>query len=483
MGATIKATSILQGKLTNAAGTSVVSPTIVEDPNNNSAVYKLIITDKNGTYTTPNLMGQGGGGSGTGGYSPTIEVRETEDGYLLIITDIEGTKRVEVKNGADGVTFTPSVNAAGVLSWTNDGGLANPTPISIKGDKGDTGVAGPQGPKGNDGYTPVKGTDYWTAADKQEIVESIPVATTAVAGKVKPDGETITVDADGTIHSVGGGTGGASSAIQVSYDDSNTQMGVTTVQGAIEHLAEQGRGTGEDGATFTPSVSAEGVISWTNDKGLENPTPVNIKGPTGDKGDTGATGPTGPKGDTGATGATGPKGDKGETGPVGEQGPKGDTGATGSQGEPGKDTVWLGSEEPSEEYNVWIDPNGTKADQLATMEDLENATSGAFAITLTADGETLVADKQEEEISEALAANKVLVVNYEGASIPLLIAEVSEEGATTYAFGWTEVGVDGSTVQSRVIEDTNGVWTESVRVINVEDMINTALGVIENGSY
>ena len=35
-----------------------------------------------------------------------------------------------------------------------------------KGDKGDTGA---QGPKGNDGYTPVRGTDYWTAADRAEI--------------------------------------------------------------------------------------------------------------------------------------------------------------------------------------------------------------------------------------------------------------------------------------------------------------------------
>jgi len=32
------------------------------------------------------------------------------------------------------------------------------------------------------------------------------------------------------------------------------------------------------GTTFTPAVSAEGVISWTNDGGLGNPTSVNIKG-------------------------------------------------------------------------------------------------------------------------------------------------------------------------------------------------------------
>ena len=43
-------------------------------------------------------------------------------------------------SGANGVTFTPSVSSAGVLSWTNNGGLTNPTPISIKGPKGDDAV-------------------------------------------------------------------------------------------------------------------------------------------------------------------------------------------------------------------------------------------------------------------------------------------------------------------------------------------------------
>ncbi len=36
-------------------------------------------------------------------------------------------------------------------------------------------------------------------------------------------------------------------------------------------------------ATFIPSVSSEGVISWTNDGGLANPTPRNIRGPSGAK--------------------------------------------------------------------------------------------------------------------------------------------------------------------------------------------------------
>lgn len=49
-------------------------------------------------------------------------------------------------------------------------------PAGPAGPQGPAGAPGPQGPKGEtgtDGKTPVKGTDYWTAADKQEIVNSV----------------------------------------------------------------------------------------------------------------------------------------------------------------------------------------------------------------------------------------------------------------------------------------------------------------------
>lgn len=38
---------------------------------------------------------------------------------------------------------------------------------------------------------------------------------------------------------------------------------------------------GAPGATFTPSVSEDGTLSWTNNGDLPNPEPVNIKGPAG----------------------------------------------------------------------------------------------------------------------------------------------------------------------------------------------------------
>lgn len=172
---------------------------------------------------------------------------------------------------------------------------------------------------------------------------------------------------------------------------------------------------GEDGATFTPSVSEEGIISWTNDKGLPNPDPVNIKGPKGDDGDAGPQGSPGQDGysptvqiediaggtrititdedgphifevmdgldggeaatpeigangnwyiggvDTGkpSRGEQGPQGEQGERGPQGlrgQQGLKGDTGDTGPQG-----------------------PQGPKGDPGEGLPEVTAADNGKFA--------------------------------------------------------------------------------------------------------
>ena len=51
-----------------------------------------------------------------------------------------------------------------------------------------------------------------------------------------------------------------------------------------------------NGTTFIPSVSADGTLSWSNDGGLPNPDPVNIRGPQGEQG---IQGDAGPKGDPG----------------------------------------------------------------------------------------------------------------------------------------------------------------------------------------
>ena len=48
-------------------------------------------------------------------------------------------------SGAPGATFRPSVDADGNLSWTNDGGLANPDMRNIRGPAGRDGARGPAG--------------------------------------------------------------------------------------------------------------------------------------------------------------------------------------------------------------------------------------------------------------------------------------------------------------------------------------------------
>ena len=86
---------------------------------------------------------------------------------------------------------------------------------------------------------------------------------------------------------------------------------------------------GKDGVTFTPSVSETGVLSWTNNGGLENPDSMSIRGPSGSKGPQGEQGPKGDTGDTGPQGETGLQGEQGPAGPQGEQGPQGEKGDKG----------------------------------------------------------------------------------------------------------------------------------------------------------
>lgn len=69
-------------------------------------------------------------------------------------------------DGPTGPTFMPEINSAGVISWTNNGGLPNPQPQNIMGPEGK------QGPQGAPGVTPVRGVDYWTSADVQNLTDA-----------------------------------------------------------------------------------------------------------------------------------------------------------------------------------------------------------------------------------------------------------------------------------------------------------------------
>ena len=118
---------------------------------------------------------------------------------LYIVKGPAGPQGPQGEKGADGtMTFedlTPEQKASlkGDKGDKGDTGAAGPQgePGSkgdkgdpgLKGDKGDTGETGAQGPQGEkgepgtNGTTPVKGVDYWTAADQTSIINQLKTAT------------------------------------------------------------------------------------------------------------------------------------------------------------------------------------------------------------------------------------------------------------------------------------------------------------------
>lgn len=186
-------------------------------------------------------------------------------------------------------------------------------------------------------------------------------------------------------------------AEKANASDLHTHSNKAVLDGiTAEKVATWDNGTagadGEDGATFTPSVSSDGTLSWNNDKGLANPASVNIKGEAGAAGAKGdpftyddftaaqlaaLKGEKGDKGDKGETGEQGVKGDKGEQGEQGQQGiqgVKGDTGATGANGQDGKSA-----------YQIALDNGfvGTQAEWLASLKG-DKGDTGASGANITA---------------------------------------------------------------------------------------------------
>lgn len=140
-------------------------------------------------------------------------------------------------NGTDGITPSIGENGNWYLGKTDTG---KPS----RGEKGDPGATGAEGPAGK---TPVKGTDYFTEADKQEIAS-------AAAGLVDLSGKQDKITESGLLK--GDGAGGVSAATPGT--DYLTEAPVTSVNGAI----------GDVKSTFYVTVT-QGTDSVTADKTAE----------------------------------------------------------------------------------------------------------------------------------------------------------------------------------------------------------------------
>lgn len=154
-------------------------------------------TGATGATGSPGKDGAAGspGKDGADGTSVTVTsvTESTADGGNNVVKFSDG-KSVTIKNGSKGSTgATGATGPAGPTGATGATGAQGP-----KGDKGDTGATGPTGAtgaKGADGYTPVKGTDYWTEADKQEILSELDISIS-----VRPD--YVTTGADSAVSRV-----------------------------------------------------------------------------------------------------------------------------------------------------------------------------------------------------------------------------------------------------------------------------------------
>lgn len=137
-----------------------------------------------------------------------------------------------VWDAESGAFVDTDVEATGPQGETGATGATGPQgPQGVQGETGATGATGPQGPQGETGATGATGTgiasitktgtsglvDTYTITYTDGTTSTytvtngadgdVPIATTSTAGKVKPDGLTVTIDSDGTIHSTGGGGG------------------------------------------------------------------------------------------------------------------------------------------------------------------------------------------------------------------------------------------------------------------------------------
>lgn len=190
---------------------------------------------------------------------------------------------------------------------------------------------------------------------------------------------------------------------------------------------------GEDGATFYPELSEDGVLSWTNNKDLNNPDPVNIKGPKGETGPAGLQGPAGMAGPAGPQGKIGPRGERGEPGAQGQQGEKGEPGYSPVKGI----DYWIPEdkqeihEEVIAETKKYVDSQRLAYEEKIVLEFDGNLTDREF-IQFDVDSEEYIV-KVSDEIIDLEKVTQILVAYGDGqvSEAPIERAVVVQEGSLT----------------------------------------------------
>lgn len=197
--------------------------------------------------------------------------------------------------------------------------------------------------EGENGYTPIKGVDYFDGKDGADGKDGY----TPVKGVDYFDGKDGYTPVKGVDY----------------FDGQNGKDGYTPIKGVDYFDGVDGK-NGVDGKDGANGVDGKDGISATHSwdgttlivTSASGTSSANLKGEKGEKGDAG---PQGLKGD---------------------QGEKGADGAPGAKGDPGDNRVYVG-DNPDDEVLIWIDPEGESDESpVATQEWVESAINTALGV-------------------------------------------------------------------------------------------------------
>lgn len=213
----------------------------------------------------------------------TFWVWDTTTGKYVDTGESAAGEKGDTGNGISSCTLNTDYTLT--LNFTD--GTSYTTPVSIR---------GATGAKGNTGVgitNTVLNNDYTLTV---QFSDGSSYTSPSIRGAIGPKGETgkglkilgyfVTASAlsAGVSNPEAGDAYGVGSAAP--YD---IYMWDASVKKWVNNGSLQGV-KGDDGVTFTPSVTADGTMSWTNDGGLANPEPVNLRGPAGKDGTNGKDG-------------------------------------------------------------------------------------------------------------------------------------------------------------------------------------------------
>lgn len=225
----------------------------------------------------------GKGNPGNDGYSPIASVSKSGNTATITITDKNGTTTASVSDGSKGNPGQDGVSPSVVVNNITGG---HQVIITDKIGNHSFNVL-----DGEDGHTPTKGTDYWTAADKSEMVEdvlnsaeisaiessisNIETATSSDVGKgLSPKTVSNGKVTEWEFKTFGGGSGGTSDYTDL---DNKPQINSVTLTGN-KSLSDLGIAAEDDVSNLSTAISeVEDEIAITvTSKNMLDPSAVTI---------------------------------------------------------------------------------------------------------------------------------------------------------------------------------------------------------------